>query len=165
MKSLIKKILKEESEELGRMAKLKKQRYSPFRDMMFWDDEEDKYVYKSSTDPEFMDWIMRDLRHRGRGIMKPIDVGFKFQTVAFEVPFVDQPIDARLFSEIDVQNVTTKEELASLHGEDIVDGFINMMAFDYDLTDEQSILKQYKNLARFYKTMATHHEQDHFRKH
>ncbi len=163
MKSLIRKILKEQREEKSRIEQ--KRRYGLLNRLQYWDEEERSYVNPPSTDPEVMDWIDNDLRHRVRSFVEPIDVGFKLKTVGFEFPFIDKPVSARLYSEVDVQDVTTKEVLASRHGEEIVDGFINMMAEDYELTDEQSILELYKRFARFNKLMADHHKHDHFGRH
>ena len=108
-----------------------------------------------------MDWITKDLRRRVRPLLKPIGPGFKFQTVGVELPFIEKPISTKLFTDIDVQDVTTKEGLASLHGEEMVDGFIEMMDYDYELIDELSIIDQYKRLSRFIKIMGEHHKMEH----
>jgi hypothetical protein len=153
------KVLKEES--MGRLPKLKKQRYSPIRDWATWDEENRELIWKPSVDPEVMDWIAKDLRRRVRPLLKPIGPGFKFQTVGVELPFIEKPISTKLFTDIDVQDVTTKEGLASLHGEEMVDGFIEMMDYDYELIDELSIIDQYKRLSRFIKIMGEHHKMEH----
>lgn len=155
----IKKILKEEKKEKSYIER--KRSYGFLRSLQYWDDEERSYVNPPSTDPEVMSWITKDFRHRIQPLIKPIGPNFKFQTVGVKVPFIDKGISMDLFINVDVQDVTTKEELASLHGEEIVDGFIGMMYDDYELTDELSILEQYKQFARFCKIMGEHHKQEH----
>lgn len=157
-------LLKEENEGVGKMSRLKNMRYSPIRHFATWDDENREFIWKPSTDPEVMEWITKEVKRDIKPLLAPIGVG-KLQIVGFEFPFYDKPVNSELFSQVDVQNVNTKEELASLHSERLVDGFINMMYDDYELTDELSIIEQYKKLALFCKVMADHHKQDHFWKH
>ena len=164
MKRLIRKILKEESEGMGKMSKLKKMIHSPIRHFATRDDKTRELIWKPSTEPEVMEWITKEVKREIRPLLSPIGVG-KLQIVGFELPFYDKPVNSELFSQVDVQNVNTKEELASLHSVGLVDGFINMMYDDYELTDELSIIEQYKKLAKFCKIMADHHKQDHFWKH
>lgn len=155
----IRKMLKEEKNQRSYIEG--KRSYGFLRSLQYWDDEERSYVNPPSTDPEVMSWIIKDFRHRIQPLIKPIGPGFKFQTVGVRVPFIDKDISMDLFINVDVQDVTTKEELASLHGEEIVDGFIGMMYDDYELTDELSILEQYKQFAKFCKVMGEHHKLEH----